>query len=176
MNYSRTPVCLWSYWKAGKEVHYVQTWCCLREWSIWVFEANTPQTSCSMMSSVSSACFPCSCLCRMSVVLPNGIDLSLKPFCSECIYSLSLYCPVAFSPRYAILEIASPLQSVITFGHWVQVLLQGIDRQHDCISPTSRRNKEKNPPERTKRRKKTSIRKPQCIQWLKSEPFQATST
>lgn len=127
-----------------------------------------------MMSRVSSGCFPCFSPCKTSLVLPSVIDLSLKPLCSECIYSLSLYCP--FPPRYVILEIASSLQSLITFGHWVQVLLQGIDRQHNCISSSFRRIKDKNPLERTKRRKITSFKKPPCIHWLKSEPSQATLT
>jgi len=34
------------------------------------------------------------------------------------------------------------------------MLLQGIDRQHNCTSLSSRGNKDKNPPGRTKRRKK----------------------
>lgn len=122
------------------------------------------------MSRVSSGCFPRFPPCIMSLVLPNVIDLSLKPFCSEFIYSLSLHCLVAFPPRYVILEIASPLQGVFMFGHWFQVLLQGVDRHHNRISPSSRSNKDKNHLERTKRRKITSFKKPSCIHWLKAEP------
>lgn len=157
-------------WKLERKFVYVQTcpWCQC-EWSVWVFEANTPQTNCSVMSRVGRGCFPCfSPLCKTSLVPLDVVDLSLKPFCSECTNLLPLPSLSGYLfPSCVILERSSPLPSAMTFGHWIQILLQGVDRQHDRTSFSSRGNKDKDPPDRTKRRKPTWFKKPPSSHWLK---------
>lgn len=102
-----------------------------------------------------------------SLVPLNAVVLSLKPFCSACTNFHPLHCLVASFPSCVILERSSPLPSVITFSQWVKMLLQGIDRQHNHTSLSSRGNKDKNPPERAKRRQITWFKKPLNIHRLK---------
>lgn len=143
-----------------------RTWCCQCEWSIPVFEINTPQTSSSVKSRVRRSCSLCfSPLCDFSgashcawtlleILLKNALTqlLSLQQLFAQLCYPWKVQPPVW-------------LHLVSGFRCYYRGLIGNIIAQVSALGETRI-----NIPQREqKEEKKTQFKKPPSIHWLKAE-------